>query len=447
MDYIKHVLPKLSCQPNDKQKESILRLVDDHNAKKISIHQHYRILSKQVELGLTDLYERFYLQRDTLTPKDSSSLQSFVVKYGVEAGTKMFEDRLLETTHTIDAFLARYGDDGHSKYKEYNAKKSMSLENCIRRLGDVAGVEEYRRFWDNTKFGTTIDKFKLRHGDDWESAYQSFVEGQRDSFTESGFVARYGVVKGMMLYGISMKQKITASSKKTLVDTLSSQGASDEEIMESVRLRWDTNSLSSRIRLYGEEDGRIKYSKTVERCKRSSRICKEYYISLGYSEAESVKLAYDEQANRNFNSGVSSQSLEYLLPIRDACRDSFGWCDIVIGEIGNYRGEYFIEIDSDHAPHFGQHRFYYDFASPANKLIIEFHGERWHDTNADFDSTIGAKLSSVVHSRDLSKKWYAEQHGFSVFVIRAWDLKADLHKLYRFLSQKGDLNKWKHIFF
>ena len=59
-------------------------------------------------------------------------------------------------------------------------------------------------------------------------------------------------------------------------------------------------------------------------------------------------------------------------------------------------------------------------------MIIEYHGVRWHD-DVDYSSTINMSKKSFINdfNFDLFKKWLAEQRGFTVFVLRSWNLIED----------------------
>jgi very-short-patch-repair endonuclease len=88
---------------------------------------------------------------------------------------------------------------------------------------------------------------------------------------------------------------------------------------------------------------------------------------------------------------------------------------------------------------------YYDFTLPSKNVIIEYHGEYYHD-DVDYDKTIHMKFEDfdINYNRDLFKKWLAESKGFTVYILRSWEIKSDLLHLYNNLGFTEDL-LWKLI--
>ena len=208
------------------------------------------------------------------------------------------------------------------------------------------------------------------------------------------------------------------------------QGFTEEEIQKKIQLRW-SRGLDISIEKYGSDEGLRRYTARVTKQRENNPICKEYYETRGYTEDESFILRQNLQFERCVtNLKPSKMSMKIITPI-------YQELERLLQEPCMHGGnkEYWLRLSRQESEITNRVMFFYDFTFRKNKIIIEFHGEYYHE-DVDYDSTLSMK-EPPLYSRDLFKKWRIEQEGFTVFVIRTWHLKSDIRKMLEELNKRG----------
>ncbi len=418
----------------DRYKDDISKLVDAHNEKRLCLYPRLKILSEQIMLGLDNPYNR--IVELLKYPKDSSSLEVFKIKYGDLEGIKRYKKKNDKTKQTEEKYIKKYGEiDGPIKYREYCKSKSMSLEMCIKRYGEVEGPIIFRNYWDTTGFGTTKRAFKKRHGDDWEKYYKEFCTSQGKSNSLSGKILKYGKEDGTIKYKELNMKKSKSLSKESFVKNLLDSGASFSDIQNAISERWSNTSIKSFISRYGEVEGHIKYQEFIKKVKEENLLCLEYYEKRNIPNDVAFEIISKIQWERNSKiSRHSKESLKYLDKLYVIFTDR--------GYHSQYKeNEFGICLTyNEYNLHKKNRMFFYDFYVPDLKLIIEYHGERFHD-DIDYDSTINVdiyKLKNAEYNKDFYKKWIAEQRDFNVIILRSWKINDDLNKMFEILNFSED---------
>lgn len=435
---VNYVIEKLKTKYNlsdfSGYTEDIQKLVRAHNNNEINLYPKIRLLSEQISLGLDNPYERIV---ETLKHgKDSSSLIIHKIKYGDDEGLKRFTEKKSKCAHTLDKYIKKYGElNGPVEYKKYCKSKSMSLEMCINRHGKEVGSQVFEQYWKTTGFGTSKRAFKKRHGEQWEEYYNNFIKQQGKNNTLEGKIEKYGEELGTKIYNEVNLKKSKSSNKDAYIKKLLEKGVPFNEIQLYVRDRWDNTSLKSFISRYGEHYGPVKYYEFIEKVKLSNPLCIEYYLSKGISEDNAFEIISKIQWRYNKNNcKVSKESLKYL----DTLNEFF----IARGVKCTYKNEEFgIKLTKDEFSVYKKNRcFFYDFYVPSLNLIIEYHGERFHD-DIDYNSTIGvneSELKNIEYNKDFYKKWLAENRGNTVIILRSWRITEDLNYMFNYLNFTED---------
>lgn len=447
---LNYLLQKISANEiTEKQMSELARLVEDHNKKLISLFNFYHLLKKQISYGLDDLYDRFYLIKKTLKPKDSSSYLGCIMRYGEKAGKELFELKNKKCVQTLENFISRHGEkEGTIRYKSYSKSRSMSLENCQRRYGEIAGEKAFRDYWDNTGFGSSLKHAKIRYGEiDYIEKYDTLCKKGGHSRTEIGFMERYGAVEGEKMYLEYNNKRGESCNKKTHILKCIDAGLDEKEILESIDKRWNQTSLSAFIRRLGEELGTEEYYKFTEKIKKSNPLRVEYYLTRKIPELLANEIITDIIIERNLLiKTCSKESLKFLIPIADLFFIDFDIKEENIYVGNKYRDqEYYLSLDHELREKTKRRIFFYDLTILDFNLIIEYHGIRFH-RDLDYDSTIKATLEDVIEEVDLLKKWYAEQRGFTVLILRSWKLNEDLTKIFNYINDIRCIEKWKPYF-
>jgi hypothetical protein len=412
------------------------------NNDKISDSYIVRTLSRQLDLNLTNLYEKYVTYIKTIKPKDSTSLHSFVVRFG-EQGKAMYDERIKSCPPKLSSYIEKYGEDeGKKAFDQYKKSKSMSLDNCIRRYGLELGTIKYKEYWENTSFGMSKEKFKKRFGLEWENEYNKFVDACKGR--KNQLIEKYGEIVGNEIWNDIQNKKALSCSKDVFTTKLTDQGYSIEEIADLVNNRWNTLSKESFIRRYGNDDGVIKYDEFCMNNRKNNRLCREYYDNMSLSDDEITSKILDEQKRMNSNIKKSSKAAYNLLrPIANKFIET-GLCDSY-----NLDDEFRIDLSKYENEISGNHFYYYDLTFTDLNLIIEYHGKMYHE-DVDYLSTTNLSYEYFENNfnKDLFKKFVAERRGFTVIVVREWLLKTDKLELFKFIKNTYNIeeNQWVHLF-
>lgn len=433
---VNRVLEKCSIHPSDRQINDLNKLYQDHVNKKICVHNKYDLFAKQINFGIEDIYDRFYKILIEGKPKDSSSLKSFVLKYGEVKGKELFEEKISKTKSTLDSFIEKYGPVvGEDKYKKYCIKKSASIEGFIARYGDIVGTQKHKEYWENTGFTTSKDQLVKRYGEyEGKERYKNVCDKISKANLLDSYIEKYGEDEGKERYSDRYKRSSINSGKEVLVKRMIKDGCSIDDILLAISDRW-SRGIESYQRKYGEDKGKERYNtwKTNAALANPTRI--EYYRNKGISDKESFEIISDIQISRNTKPSchrASKESLCVLLPVIKELESVCGTSCLYDNS------EYFIRLNRDEFRASDSRMFFYDFTFLDLSLIIEYHGVLYHD-DVDYYDTKNMVFGDFVnnYNKDLFKKWVAEERGYDVIVIRSWHKYEDMKTLYNYLVERG----------
>lgn len=400
-----------------------------------------KLFYEQILLEIPNIFERFVQLEEYIKPRDSSSLKSFVLKYGEEEGRRKFDEKTSKSLQSLENFVARYGKEGPEKYRLYCVSKSMGYDGFVYRYGEEVGREKWREFWDNTKFGTSLSHFISRHGDiEGPIEYEKFRKSQGFNNTLESYIFRYGPVEGTEKYLDTNQRKSISQMKDTMVIRMLSEGYSMIDIFSAVTARWFTTSEAAFISRYGKDVGKEKYDLYVKSIKEQNPICLDFYTSKGIDANTARRIISSIQSSRSKGKS-SKESFIHLDPIIRALTKTFE-TSCLYG-----KHEYTIALTDKEKELSGSNKFKYDLTISEINLIVEYHGYSYHD-DIDYNITKSCDFDAFVlpYKKDLFKKWVAENRGFDVFLIRSWKLEEDKIKLFEHLRLKGMDEKWKQMF-
>jgi hypothetical protein len=410
--------------------EDIEKLVEAHNNEELNLNRKFKVLTKQIELNVDNIYQRTI---DSLKyGKDSVSLEVHKLRYGEIEGVKLFEERIKQTAQSLENYIQRYGEiEGPIKFKEYSKSRVMSLEMCIKRHGEIEGPKVFRNYWDNTGFGTSKRAFKQKFGDDWEKHYNEFRNSIAQNNTLEGKILKYGEELGLQKFKEANSKKSKSLSKDAFVEKLLKQGLSFEEIQIAISDRWSVTSLRSFISRYGEEDGIKKYNEFLVNHKKNNLLCMEYYEKNNIPEEVAFEIITKIQYERNRKvNRFSKESLVYFDKLNEILTSKGYECKYKEEELGMFL------TPEEYSVYKIPRMFFYDFYIPDLNILIEYNGVRFHD-DIDYDSTIGVKkddLTKLEYNKDFYKKWLAESRGYTVLILRSWKIDEDLQKMFDVLQ-------------
>lgn len=432
----------------EKQEEDLIKLLQDHNSGSMNLHRYYNILSKQILFGLDDLYDRYILIKNNVTPKDSASLISYVLRYGEEHGRRLYKEKLKKCTVTLEYCIEKYGPDGKEKFRAINESKKLDLKNFIRRYGEIEGRARYEEFWKNTSFGITEEKFIIKYGEEaGKIEWKKYLESIQGRYTLEYYIDRYGVNDGSTIYKTNVSNRVELMSKESFIKKLKDNGHSYDEIAEKINNRWNQTSLEAFIRRYGEM-GKMKYENFIDNNKVNNPLCMAYYTANGFTIEEGIEILSEQQKLRQHNLRRSSKiALKVLLPIANMFKEEGIVSEFYMSTPSNK--EYSISLTEEEYNISNNCIYFYDLTFLEINFIIEYHGKRFHNNNVDYSTTKLLSLDNFKNNfeRDLFKKFIAEQRGFELFVIREWEFKNDMAVLFKFCVDKFNIgDKWMNLF-
>lgn len=412
-----------------KTEDDIIKLVEKYGHGKIN--GKFKLLSKQIELGLEDHFYRI----DRLIQENigrSNSLYACKLRYGDKFGTKYYNSICQKYSHTLEKYIKKYGPiEGPIKYKEYNSSKSQSLEANIKRHGPIEGPIKYKEYWENSTFSTSKAAFVKRLGEKQGTIeYNKLCKHMGYTNTLSAYQERYGEDLGFIKYKEDNLKKSYSLSKKVMIKKMLANNNSIEEILNRIENRW-SRSKATYIKKYGQEAGLIKYNNYIKKCKENNPCSIEFYRKRNIKDQVAFELITYNQIYRNLSIGkrYSKESIKNLQPIISLI-ETMKQCQCLYKE-----DEFFIRLNREEYNVFKSRMFFYDFTFIDLNLIIEYHGKHYHsDIDYNITKTIN-KWQDLEY--DLFKKWKAEQLGFDVIIIRNWKLKEDMLAFKDYLDNRG----------
>jgi hypothetical protein len=199
---------------------------------------------------------------------------------------------------------------------------------------------------------------------------------------------------------------------------------SKEEAKNKVSELQNTINLSKLMEKYGDFEGRKKYDIICRNLGRSHTI--EGYIERygdDIGPTEYIK-TLEKKAK---GTPTSIESIKFFIPLYKKIRKYIDREDIFWGISGS--NEYFLWDSENHKI------FFYDFTILSKKIIIEYHGKRWHP-NPSWDNEKWNKWelfgmsSNEKRSLDLYKNHIAEKKGFTVIEIFSDEIeKFDMNQI------------------
>ena len=75
--------------------------------------------------------------------RDSSSLRSYIIRFGETIGGELFNKKICASTVTASKMIEKLGEEGAS---EFYSKRGSSLENFVVRYGIMIGTEKWNNY-------------------------------------------------------------------------------------------------------------------------------------------------------------------------------------------------------------------------------------------------------------------------------------------------------------
>lgn len=244
---------------------------------------------------------------------------------------------------------------------------------------------------DYTKYQTRNKEWYDSNNKDWNE----YCKRQAYTNTVDYFIEKYGEQEGVEFYNNLNKQKDSSSLKHHIEKYGEELG---KEKFEDKCTRCESNSIKYFVRKYGEQEGTVKYNYI-----RSI----EGYIEK-YGEFKG-RLFYNRRYSENETTQASKESLinvfNYLCENVDTL-----YSDLLyfVGAFG--KKEYTIIQNNK--------RYFYDFAIPEIKLVVEYHGSRYHyNENYNYENIKLYKTLEEMKEYDINKRLFTEKLGYTYIEV------------------------------
>lgn len=323
---------------------------------------------------------------ENYTDRTNTQIMYYVNKLNVslEEAKKLLSIR--QNVSSLKVLIEKYGDiEGQRKYEEIckNIGYSETINGYIDRCGEKEGTLKYNEYCEKLSFVKTLEghihKYGLKEGTKKHDKLLLDL-----SVSLSDFIIKHGLEKGTERYN-------TFCEKVRFYNTL--EGYIEKYGIEEGPKKYDekcskisfNNTLNGFIENYGIEEGSQKYQQ---------KLINFLGNSVGYS--------------------TSKESLIFFKPLYKKLRQFLTKEEIYWGITGSK--EYYLWDTPN------KKMFFYDLTIPKYKIIIEFHGIRYHpNPKWDFEKWNNWNFMNMNASEkrilDLHKNSVAIKKGYRVIEV------------------------------
>jgi len=150
---------------NEFQKEQLTNIIEEFN--KIFIHNNFKLIVDFIINNIEcDWITRIKLIKEKFN-RNSSSLESFILRYGEVEGQKQFDEKNEKCVVTLEKLIVKLGEDeGNKIWDEIRkSKRSVSLEIMTERYGEEEGLKRWNSYLEKWRVGIQKKKEK----GDWKN--------------------------------------------------------------------------------------------------------------------------------------------------------------------------------------------------------------------------------------------------------------------------------------
>ena len=273
-------------------------------------------LKVQIRNYLTKGYPLKYLKDNfneiLALGRDSSSLHSYVTRYGPELGKKMFQEKTNKSVITKEKFIKMYGE---SEALQRLSARGASLENYINRHGETVGKEKWQNYLTKRKRSYAQGREENRYASrnlEWFQNKHGISKGY-EIWNNKRLSQAYKVSRNyyIELYGVEEGTRLCAASKTRSLDLFIKKYGIEEG--KARYNKWLTNIVSNR-------KGNQNYSRWATQC---CNIIKETINDLFYYAENEMIWQLPKEYQILLNQKVISPDLFYRGKIIEFHGDSF----------------------------------------------------------------------------------------------------------------------------
>lgn len=309
----------------------------------------------------------------TDNPKCNSVPKIWKIIYGEEETVKRLNKLRVNslTPFNLEYWVSKGFSEKESLIKtdEYRIKCGNKKEHYILRYGEVDGLQKFKEFGEKSKH--TLTTFIKKYGEVYgEIKYNEYLK-TKDSNSPEWAIKK---AKG----NIELADKILKERKKSTIITLDKliKKYGDIELAKKKLNDINKNKDASSLNYFLKKcNGNKKEAKKLYQEHSIKKDCMSinHFLKKTNGDLELAKVLQIEELKRRSVSFfiASKESLKYFIPLYKFLRkNGIERNDIFLGVNGSY--EYRLHNLVKNIT------FSYDFTLPNLKIIIEYHGEKFH---------------------------------------------------------------------
>lgn len=172
--------------------------------------------------------------------RDSSTLTSYVIRYGDTVGKQLHEVKTKSCIMTKDRYIKKYGEEQANRLL---SSRGASLENFVKRHGDIEGNIRWKKYCEKRSESYKIGKEQKKY----------------PSRNLAWFKNKYGDEKGYEVWNKKRLSQAHKVSKKYYIEVYG------EELGTLLCKQNKTRNLENFIAKYGIEEGTVRYKNWVNK--------------------------------------------------------------------------------------------------------------------------------------------------------------------------------------
>ena len=171
----------------------------------------------------------------------SITVDKYIDKYGIIEGSRLWSEHKLKLGHSLDNYIKKYGQEiGLKKYKECceNLKGLMTLDWYINRYGKNDGEKLYKEHCKKISDGHTLEYYINKYG--LENGNKKWLEiCNKKSLTLDNFIRKYENNEGIKKFHDVWKNKFNSFTQSEIAIELFNSIILNEKIKDDRIYFWN----------------------------------------------------------------------------------------------------------------------------------------------------------------------------------------------------------------
>lgn len=342
--------------------------------------------------------------------RDSSSLNSYIIRFGDTEGRIRFNKKIISSSKgsTKESYVKKYGEkEGSEKYRR--DRSGVGIEAMIQRYGKDEGIKKWDLYISKFKKSHSIEGYIEKYGkNEGERLYK--IKSDKYKLTNSleGYIKKYGEEVGAKKWNNLINKRASKLTKEYIKNTYP-----DSDYNKIIKKRFGHTSLYSFKKRFGDTEGEIRYKDFIKNLSYKSSL--EYlYDTMNKDEADRIREERKIKHNTTKFTNGSFSTSNYSMISQDLFWILYdNLSDKSTLKFYTYNKEFYL-YDKEL-----KNVYIYDFKYK-NK-IIEFNGDYYHCNPSIYSPEYYNKQKEIsakmIWELDNIKINSARKDGFDVLIV------------------------------